>query len=692
MLRFFVTCFFLSFFLLFGACSSDSGSHSDHSAAIAEGRALIREIMEETGAMSISVALVDGERVIWSEAFGVANRETAQSAARDTLYSACSISKVLATVAVMILVDQGRISLDDPLIRHLPDFSMPLDERYKGITVRMLLNHSSGLPGYEPGEVSLSPIPDYAARMLGGLKSLRLIHEPGSINTYNNNGFTMVENLIMAVTGMTYPEFVRKEILEPLGMQASQFQDSPLPDAAYARAYDGEKPLHLYTFNVYASGGLYTTPEELARLAMMALRKGTFGSHRLLSAHSLSAMAQDQREATFNPVPYEDFRFGLGWDTVAQPGMAKLGVMAWQKGGDFDGMYSTNMLVLPEDNLAVVVFGASGSRSTQFTLSHAVKISNRILLRALVERGRLERMPEPLSGESLPVQAVPEEERKVFAGFYASSHGVLRLSYEADDSITLEVFGADWAPIYQNLRLRSDGWYAADGEPVAALRTLTVGENRYIALRERGASDHYSYTTLVGQGLDAESSISSAWAARLGAIWLPVNQALYVHFPVKTESPGFRLRTITGLNGYLYGNKILRDMRPASPGRLDGMFLTVPDSVREMQDVALEDWRGEEWLRVGSYLYRPLSGVPLLSKGETAVTIGKEAFAEWFRLPSSGMLSVTGAKFWIRYDDSVTEVASGSQNMSINLSESGAAYLLLYGEEGETILFNLTEG
>ena len=679
----------LTFFFLFTGCSSDSGNDFTYSATIAEGRAAVSEVIEETGAVSISVALVDGDGVIWSEAFGSADRDAGMDATADTLYGACSISKIIATVAVMILVDQGEVALDEPVTTYVPDFSMPLDERYQDITARMLLNHSSGLPGYDPGSVTSDPFPEYAAQMLDGLTYQRLLYEPGTISAYNNDGFTMVENLVKAVTGEDYPDFVRQRVLEPLGMSSSQFQDVPLDAGSYARAYNGESLWPLYSFNVYASGGLYSTPEELSRVAMMLINEGVYGGGRILSASSVAAMAQDQRLGSFNPVPCDESRYGLGWDTVAQPGLAAVGVTAWQKTGDISGIYGSNMVVVPEENLGVVIFGASGAVATTFGSSHAVRIANRILLRALVERGRISEMPDPLSSTPLPLQAVTQEEKDTYPGIYASSMGICRLSYEADDALTLEVFSPDWTPTYVNLRLRSDGWYAADSDPTTALRLLTRAGRSYIALRQRGASDHYSYTALSGQLLDDKPPLSAAWDARLAETWLPVNKDLSVHFPVKNEAPGLRLSTITGLTGYLQGNKILGDMTPASDDRLDGKFLIVPDNVRGLEDAAIETWDGQEWLRLGSYLYRPLSGVPLLAAGPTTVTIGGDGFAEWLGLPSSGALSIIGSAFWFLYDAEVTEIDSGTGSVDLSLLGAGAKYLLLCGETGTEITLGL---
>ena len=223
---------------------------------------------------------------------------------------------MLATVSTMILVDQGRISLDEPVTTYIKDFSMPLDPRYRDITVRMLLNHSSGLPGNDSrGAITADPFSGYAAQVMEGLKYQRLKHDPGALSAYNNDGFTMIDNLVKAVTGQEYPDFVRQNILTPLGMNSSRYMTVPLPDGSYARSYAGDSKLTMYYLNVYSTGGLFSTPEELSRLAVMLMNKGLYGARRILSEQSVAVMAQDQRMGSFNPVPYDDipFRLGMGY-------------------------------------------------------------------------------------------------------------------------------------------------------------------------------------------------------------------------------------------------------------------------------------------------------------------------------------------------------------------------------------------
>jgi CubicO group peptidase (beta-lactamase class C family) len=290
---------------------------------------------------------------------------------------------MFATIATMILVDQGKIDLDEPLTTYLPGFTM-ISPEYGDITVRMLLNHSSGLPGGDMRNVASSePYAGFAAQVMEGLKYQRLKHIPGYMSVYCNDGFTMLENLITAVTGKSFPAFVQQEILTPLGMANTSYPTARFSDGSYAKAHAGDTPLDFIAFNMYATGGLFSTAEDISRLAMMLMNNGVYGSRRILSERSVTAMGQDQTLGSFNPLPSNDWRFGLGWDSVAQSGLSAVGVKGWQKGGDVSGLYGSTFIVAPDEKMAVTVIGASNAIGS----AAAAKVAERVLLAALTERG-----------------------------------------------------------------------------------------------------------------------------------------------------------------------------------------------------------------------------------------------------------------------------------------------------------------
>jgi CubicO group peptidase (beta-lactamase class C family) len=674
-------CLTAAVLLLVPGCGG--GGSAPVPATVAEGRRAVQEVMASTQASSVSVALVDQDRVVWSEAFGQADRATGAPATTATLFSIASVSKMLAASAVMVLVDQGRVALDEPVATYVPALSMPLDSRFRDITVRMLLCHTSGLPGNDPrGSLTLQPFPGYAAQVMDGFRGQRLKHDPGRLSSYNNDGFTMVENLVQAVTGQSYPAFVRANLLEPLGMATSRYQLEALPDGSYAASYSGAARLPLYYFNVHATGGLFATPAEMGRLAAMFLGGGRLGGRQVLSRSAVAAMAQDQRLGGFDPVPCELLRSGLGWDTVAHPALAAVGVRAWQKGGDLGHYYGATLMVLPDEGLAVAVMGASNS----FTSRSANLIAERILLRALVERGRIPAMPAQLAGTSLPVQAPTQAEQSAYAGIYASGSDLYRARFSSEGVLTVEKYGTDWVTAYPDLKRRSDDWYAADADPLTGFRLLTRGGRAYLAQRSRNGYGHYRIQHLTGQALETRGPLSGAWQARAAEAWLPVNGDA-ADFLVTANDPSLRPRAVPDLPGYLKGAVLFRAFAVPTDDALDGMFLDLPDGMRDLVDLVAEPWNGETWLRVGSRLHRPASTVPALAGGASSLVIGADGFTEWRRVPAAGQVKVEGARCWSLHDDDLKQLAVGTGDGAPALA--GAAYLAVLGDPGATLAFHL---
>lgn len=679
------------FFL--AGCSNDPGPSLTYTETIAEGRTAVKEVMAETGATALSVALTDGDRVVWSETFGVIDKITEEKAAPETMFGIGSVSKMFATVATMILVDQGKVLLDEPVVSYIKDFSMPLSPDHKYITVRMLLNHSSGFPGTDyRNSQTVAPYSGYAAQVMEGLKQQRLKHEPGYMSVYCNDGFTMIENLVKAVTNKSYTEFVQQEILTPLEMKNSRYATDILSKGSYARTHTGETPNSYTSFNVYASGGFYSTASDMAHLAVMLMNGGKYGSKQLLSANSIAAMAQDQTLLSFYPLSVNQMRFGLGWDSVVQAGLSAVGIKGWLKGGDISG-YGSTLVVAPNERLAVSVIGASNG----FGSSSAEKIAEKILLRALVERGRLATMPVQLDkSKQLPVVLPAPEEVALYRGYYAGTQLQFQVTLGDDGTLALALNpGGTWSPMGQEvLKLRSDGWYAADSDSVKAIRFLTRAGRRYLALRQVAGAGHYYSESLLGQRLEDKQGqpLSAAWQARLGEQWLIVNDDLYSASPeLNTNTdPRLPLTTLNELPGYLIADgNIMSEMSPQNNDRLDGMLFLIPQIMgRDLMDLAVYN-QNPAWLCLGSNLYRPLSGLTHVAADQSAVQIGNDGFAEWRTLPASGSISINGATTWKLFNASFELIKSGNGNGSAKFSGSINNYLMLYGTRGTTITLNL---
>ena len=222
--------------------------------------------MERYGVPGVAVALVDDAEVVWAEAFGYADAERRRGLGVDALFRVESISKSVSAWGVMKLVERGRVGLDDPVLAHLDAGTHPeLAGLGPEVTVARLLTNSAGLPlgpigeEYAPG-AALPSLGEFLAR------EARLVAEPGTRFMYSNVGYALLELLVEEVTGRDFADYMRDEVLLPLGMRDSTFAWDDAHGAAMPTGYDLRcSPVAPYLYPARASGGLLATVEDVGR-------------------------------------------------------------------------------------------------------------------------------------------------------------------------------------------------------------------------------------------------------------------------------------------------------------------------------------------------------------------------------------------------------------------------------------------
>lgn len=664
---------------------------TDYAKTIRDGRAAAQALLEQSGAASLSLAFVRGDRVVWQETFGYADIATSTPPQADTMYGIGSVSKMLAAVATMKLVDQGKVELDAPFTRYVPAFTM-LSPAYRQITVRMLLDHSSGFPGSTYSDLMTATyFPGYLQQVLDTLAMERLKTTPGYMSVYCNDGFTMIEALVLAMTGKTYAQYVQDEIFTPLGMDHSAFPLAPFPDGSYAKAYTGDVANPREVLNMLASGGAYSTPTDMSHFATMLMNGGTYGGTRILSAASVAEMAVDQTLLSFDPMPSTLVRYGLGWDTVSEPGLGAVGVGGWNKGGDSSDYHAT-LTVAPKARLAFVATGVAPLSSSSLGT-----LGQRVLLHALVDQGTLRRMPKPLPQTAPPVKRASAARLAAMEGYWGYYKNVLRVSVAADDPQALDFFqltSTGWAPTTSGLRLRTDGRFHADGS-ADGYSTMTAGGRRYLVYDFIGGYGHYRSAVLMTQKLAPETPLSAAWTNRLGQIWLATNgqpdSALYTMDAMTVLTLG----DVPGLPGYVTVTTPIYSTQVVDPvdDTLGAMFLQIPGmGSRDLEDVVVIRRGAEEWIQFGSSLYRPQATVPALAAGPNTVTFGAEGYAEWRRLPVGGTVQIAagGAASWRLYDPDLASLDAGTTFPATVNARSAGCHLLLFGPAGTSASVSVT--
>jgi CubicO group peptidase (beta-lactamase class C family) len=240
----------------------------------------IQERMSFYRVPGVSVAVLDEGHIAWAKGYGVKDVETGEPVTAQTLFQAASISKPVAATAALRLVEEGLLNLDAPVNEYLKGWKIPENEftREHPVTLKHLLTHTAGLtvhgfPGYALTEEVPTTVQVLDGSGPANTAPIRVDTIPGVLWRYSGGGYTVVQQLLEDVTGDPFPQVLREEVLDPVGMTLSTYQQ-PLPPeqanhAASSHLSDGtggDGKWHVYP--EMAAAGLWTNPTELAKLAM----------------------------------------------------------------------------------------------------------------------------------------------------------------------------------------------------------------------------------------------------------------------------------------------------------------------------------------------------------------------------------------------------------------------------------------
>jgi len=228
--------------------------------------------MKQLNVPGLSIAVIHNGKIDWAKGYGIANGT--RKVDTNTLFQAGSISKPVAALAALKLVEQGKLQLDVDVNQYLKDWKVEGDllTKEKPVTLRQLLTHTGGLSGHGfPGYATGSEIPSTTDVLSGkgNTHEVRVNQVPGSKWRYSGGGYTVMQKIVEDVTGVSFSEYADNQILKPMGMVNSTYQHA-LPKTLKQRAsaaYDRNGKMHPAIYNDYpekAAAGLWTTPSDLA--------------------------------------------------------------------------------------------------------------------------------------------------------------------------------------------------------------------------------------------------------------------------------------------------------------------------------------------------------------------------------------------------------------------------------------------
>ncbi|MBW3598387.1 MAG: beta-lactamase family protein [Planctomycetes bacterium] len=334
----------------------------------------MRQFVEE-GQISGAVTLVARQgKIIHHAAVGDADIDAGRQMQKDTIFAIASMTKPITATAVMILRDEGKLSLDDPVSKFIPEFKnatlegKPLEQE---ITVRRLLTHTSGLAGSQQNEGTLKN----TAEALAGRP---LAFAPGARWSYSP-GLSVAGRVVEVASGASFDEFLQKRIFEPLAMNDTTFHPTPEQQKRISRLYKpGEEKGSLAATTHWLSelspdrtpnpsGGLFSTAADMAQFYQMILNGGEVDGRRIVSREAVEEMTSIQTgELTTGFTPGNGW--GLGWCVVREP----QGVSRMLSPGSFGhgGAFGTQGWIDPKREMIFVLM----IQRTEFGNSDASKI------------------------------------------------------------------------------------------------------------------------------------------------------------------------------------------------------------------------------------------------------------------------------------------------------------------------------
>jgi CubicO group peptidase (beta-lactamase class C family) len=280
-------------------------------------RLTVRQLMEVYQVPGLSIAVFDGHALVWAKGYGVRQSGRRDVVTPDTLFQAASISKPLTALAALHFVEQGRWSLDENINDRLISWKVPENEytRLEKVTLRRLLSHTAGTTvhgfgGYRVGKRLPTLVQVLEGAPPANSAPVRVDLTPGAQERYSGGGTTIVQLMMVDQLRQPFPEIMRDTVLQPLGLTNSTYEQ-PLPKARAADAATGtyadgtsvEGRWHVYP--EMAAAGLWTTPSDLARVAIEVSLASAGRSSRVLSQSMTKQMLTEQK-------PKVGLGFGLG--------------------------------------------------------------------------------------------------------------------------------------------------------------------------------------------------------------------------------------------------------------------------------------------------------------------------------------------------------------------------------------------
>jgi CubicO group peptidase (beta-lactamase class C family)/D-alanyl-D-alanine dipeptidase len=308
----------------------------------------IEQEVEQKKIPAISIALVDDQKIVWARGFGIARQKDRAPATAETVYRVGSVSKLFTDIGIMQLVEQGVLDLDAPVTRYLPDFK-PKNPFNKPITLRQMMAHRSGLVREPPVGHYFDAADASLADTVMSLNSTELVYEPETHFKYSNAAIATVGYLLEKTKGEAFAKYLKRAVLDPIGLKKSSFEATPevtkdLADAVMWTYHGREFEAPTFQLGMAPAGSMYSTVNDLGRFLSMLFAGGKGPAGQVLKRESLDKMWSPQFGKE------EDaFKCGLGFLIGRLEGKRRIGHNGAMYG------FATELAALPDEKLGVAV-------------------------------------------------------------------------------------------------------------------------------------------------------------------------------------------------------------------------------------------------------------------------------------------------------------------------------------------------
>lgn len=473
--------FFLSS-LFFGISLHAENVHTPWEKTVEE---VIDREMKNNRITGLSISVIDDKNILYAKGFGYADAGKNVPATPETIYRAGSISKLFTAAKIMQLHQTGQIDIDKPLNDYLPSFSMQSRfHKSKPITPRMVLSHHAGLPTNHIEGMWDEKVERFST-LIDHLRTEYVISAPDTSYLYSNIGYSLLGSIIESVSNGQYEKIMQKDILLPLGMDASYFDSEP---PAHTKSYDehGKPSLELSLRDIPA-GGLNTTVNDLAKFARIWLKE-YHNSEEILSSETMDEMVKTQNLSVLD----SEMRVGLGWHFYE----TEKETLLLHDGSTIN--HNALLVISPLRQRAVVILSNTASaQNSLWTIAQAA----------------MEIKKNDIETDDIKTSLFPPVAKNNIVGTYASKFGLIRLD---GDNLKL-CFINDTVNLIKNKKgyyvpeYRFLGIFKVDLGEIEKLRLTTaeIGDRTYLI------SQSADKTMIIGKKI-IPNHLPSSWKDYLG--------------------------------------------------------------------------------------------------------------------------------------------------------------------------------